>query len=140
MLRVFEATVSALCYSILQERCRARVDGDDFRHNEVVRFVRAQQRRMPDYLRWPLFILTLVFDWSGCLRGQGRFHRQEHARRWRQIEAWRRSRLGCCRDLVRFYESLVVLCWFSETDRHERMDAMDGRPGASAALAGARAG
>ena len=40
-------------------------------------------------------------------------HQQGHDRRWKQVEAWRSSKVGPCRDLVRFYESLVVFGSYS---------------------------
>lgn len=114
MLAAYEHTVSALCYSIIQERCQELPSGPVFRHNDAVRFVLDQQRRMPDFLRGAFVGLTLLFDGCGLVHGGRRFHRLPHAARWRQVEAWRGSRLSFCRDLVRFYESLVLLFWYSE--------------------------
>lgn len=111
----FYRAASAICYSIARERCGADIA---FPANRVVRFVRAQHARMPDYLRFPLRTLTVLFDLGAIVTSGRRFHRLDHARRWRRIERWRRSRLGPCRDLVRFYEALVVFC--SESIRHER--------------------
>jgi hypothetical protein len=34
--------------------------------------------------------------------------------RQQQIQAWKSSPLQICRDLIRFYESLVVLYWQSD--------------------------
>ncbi len=108
----FPWTVSALAYSIIRERCAAT--GQGFPHNRVVRFVLDQQRRMPDYLRTPLALLTLAFDaWPLPVTGRP-FHRLPHERRWRQVLAWKRSRLGVRRDLVRFYEGLVLFGWHAE--------------------------
>lgn len=109
----FETTVSALCYSILRERCP---DGDrspEFPHNRMVQFVLAQHARIPDFLRAPFAAATLAFGASSLLRHGKSFHRLPHAARWRQVEAWRRAPLGPCRDLIRFYESFVVYYWYS---------------------------
>lgn len=109
----FEATVSALCYSILRERCPEAARGPEFPHNRTVRFVLDQHARMPDYLRLPFAAVTLAFDASAVLRHGRPFHRLPHAQRWRQIVAWRESALGPRRDLVRFYESFVIFHWHS---------------------------
>ncbi len=109
----FQATVSAFCYSFVAERCLPPHQAD-FPHNRVTQFVLEQHRRMPDYLRLPIVVLTWLFDLGGILYGFRRFHRLEHSLRWRQIEAWRQSRLGFCREFVRFYESLMTFAYYSE--------------------------
>jgi hypothetical protein len=112
-MNVFEATVSALSYSIVRERCRPSDPSRDDPPNRVVGFVLEQHGRMAAYLRFPLAALTIGFDAWGLLRAGRPFHRQGHDRRWRQVEDWRSSRIGPCRDLVRFYESLVVFGSYS---------------------------
>jgi hypothetical protein len=112
-MNVFEATVSALSYSIVRERCRPSDPDRDDPPNRVVGFVLGQHGRMAAYLRFPLASLTLAFDAWGLLRAGKPFHQQSHDRRWKQVEAWRSSTIGPCRDLVRFYESLVVFGSYS---------------------------
>jgi hypothetical protein len=109
----FQSTVSAIVYSILQERFPTGDPGRGFPNNLAVRFLLEQHGRMADYLRWPLVVLTLVFDWSSLPRHGRRFHRLSPATRARQIGAWRTSPLGFCRDFIRFYDSLVVFYWYS---------------------------
>jgi len=114
MLPSFPATVSALTYSIIRERCAD--DGRSFPHNRVVRFILEQHGRMPDYLRAPLQLLTLIFDaWALPFAGRP-FHRLPHERRWRQVLAWKQSRPGPRRDLMRFYEGLAIFGWHAETE------------------------
>lgn len=110
MILNFNYTVSALCYSIIQQRFQL-IDGCP--HNEVIRFVIQQHSRMPDFLRFPIVCLTLAFDLAGIIQGGSVFHRLPHSVRWRQIESWKNSPIGFCRDLIRFYESLVVFDWYS---------------------------
>jgi hypothetical protein len=108
--RCFEDTVSALTYSLIREH-----GGPPYSplHNQVVRFVLEQHGRVPDHLRVPLLAFTCVFD-VAALVGTGQpFHRLTPERRRRQLRAWRTARLGVCRDLVRFYETLVVFGWTS---------------------------
>jgi hypothetical protein len=123
MRRSFEATVSALCYSIVESRC-APVAADRFPHNDAVRFVLGQCERMPDWLRLPFRCLTLGFDVCGIANGGRRFHRQLPASRAKQIERWRQSRWAVCRDFMRFFDSLVLLWWNSQShvSNDARMD------------------
>lgn len=112
-MNTFQATVSALCYSIIRERCSARAEFDPA-CNRVVDFVLAQHRRMPDFLRLPMTCATIAFGCESWLRGRGRFFRHDHPARWQQIQRWRQSRLGPQRDLIKFYESLAVFGWYAE--------------------------
>ena len=109
----FESTVSALAYSIIRERCRASDFAEDHPHNRVVGFVLEQHGRMAGFLRWPLAAVTIAFDGWGILRSGRAFHDQPHELRARQIGAWRGSSIGLARDLVRFYESLVIFGAYS---------------------------
>lgn len=113
MILSFKSTVSALCYSIIQQRFEPINPALDFPNNEVTRFVLQQHNRMPDFLRLPIICLTLAFDLAGIVQGGALFHRLPHSVRWRQIESWKNSSIGFCRDLIRFYESLVVFDWYS---------------------------
>ncbi len=113
MLINFKATVSAICYSIIQERGKLDVSKSDFPNNRVVAFVLHQHGQMPDYLKLPIFLLTLIFDLWGIVTAGKVFHCLPHVIRWRQIQAWQNSPIALCRDVIRFYESLVVFCWYS---------------------------
>lgn len=118
-MTTFEATVSAVCYSIVEERC-PRAGDEEFPQNRVVAFVIGQIKRSPDYLRPPLKLLTLVFDWAAIVRRGRPFHRLEHTARWQHVERLRRSRFGVKRDLIRFFESLVIFAWHSySNDRNQ---------------------
>lgn len=110
--KMFKNTVSALCYSLIDYRFPVSKTSLYFPHNSVVQFVLEQQKRMPDYLQFPLFILTLIFEFSGLMRGS-LFHCQPPSMRQLQILAWKNSPFQVCRDVIRFYESLVVLYWQS---------------------------
>ena len=118
--------ISAIVYSIVGERFEAPDPRRDLPHNRAVRFLLAQHGRMADYLRWPLVALTLAFDWSSIPRHGRRFHRLAPAARARKIEAWRGSRLGACRDFIRFHESLVVFYWYSEAGHGDPAGAAAG--------------
>jgi len=106
--RWFEAVVSALVYSIV-ESCG--LPSAHRQPNRVVNFVLRQHANMPDFLRWPLLGLTLAFDLAGGIYFLGCFHRLGNERRKVQMELWRQSPLGPCRDMLRFYDSLTILAW-----------------------------
>jgi hypothetical protein len=108
---MFQRTVSALVYSLIRERCPEDARARQFLENRVVRFVLAQHARMPDYLRLPIKLATLLFDAYARLTTLRAFHRLSDQRRVHQIRAWRLSRLGPFRDLIKFYESLSVYGW-----------------------------
>ncbi|WRH68760.1 MAG: hypothetical protein RSE13_11825 [Planktothrix sp. GU0601_MAG3] len=112
--RFFTTTVSALCYSLIDYRFKDSPIPQYFPNNSVVNFVIEQQNKMPDYLQFPLFILTLIFDIWGLLCTGSFFHSQSPSVRQQQIQAWKNSPLQICRDLIKFYESLVVLYWQSD--------------------------
>lgn len=111
---VLSATTSALCYSLAREHAGSHPALAP-PYNDVVRFVSAQRVRLSPALRGPLVLATLAFGLAGLRRGR-RFHRQTLEGRARQIAAWRGSRLGPLRDLVRFYESLSVLALFARPE------------------------
>jgi hypothetical protein len=108
LTRSFEATVSALADALIREH--GGTDPGPLRDG-VVRFVLAQHGRMPDHLRLPLVVLTCGFDWLALATAGAPFHRLSPDRRRRRVRAWRTARLGVCRDLVRFWETLVVFGW-----------------------------
>jgi hypothetical protein len=116
MRLLFEATVSALAYTIVRERCAAR-EGTEPTQNRVVRRLLEQHTRMPDFLRLGIACLTVGLDlWTVLLTGKP-FHRLDHATRWRLLCAWQGKSPTLRRDLLRFFESLAIFGWFAE--RHE---------------------
>jgi hypothetical protein len=107
-----ENTISALCYELAglhdgppREPCPA--------YNDVVAFVAEQIDRMPEFLALAIRIATMGFGASRALTEFSFFHQREAGRRRAQVDAWKRSRLGPCQDLMRFYSSLVVLALYS---------------------------
>ena len=105
---LFENTVSAICYEVA--RCQ---DSDTTPpYNDVVAFVLGQYQGMPRFLAWPLRLTTIAFAARGLLSG-GFFHQLAPQRRGLQLESWRTSSIGPCRDLIRFYRSLAILALYS---------------------------
>ena len=105
MMPSFSAAVSALVYSIVRERCAAKAS---FPPNLAVDYVLRCHRRLPDFMRLPLRLATLGLDGMTLLSTGRPLHRLDHSERWQRIEAWRTSRIGPVRSLLRFYEGLAI--------------------------------
>ena len=73
-----------------------------------------QADRMPDYLRLPMRLATFAFDWSGLLSSGKRFQSAPLEAQRRHMESWKKSRIGACRNFIRFYESLYLLIALQE--------------------------
>src|SRR5438105_1032041 len=86
--------------------------------NHVVVFVTAQLSRMPDILRLPLRILTILFDLSGLAVFLRVFRRQSIGQRTTQMALWRHAVFAPFRDLMRFYDSLTTLSWLDGETVH----------------------
>lgn len=110
----FEATVLALAETILFEQCAGTTSGLTPVHNAAALFLLRQQARMPDFLRLSLRLLTLLFGaWSLPFAGRP-FYRLPLERRRRQLRVWKDSPWSFRRDLIRFYEVLVIFGWYAE--------------------------
>ena len=71
-------------------------------------FVKWQIQSMPDYLRMAFRILTTLFYlWVICTNFRS-FSSMQYLNRKRIIENWRNSRIGVCRDFIRFYQTMVL--------------------------------
>lgn len=107
----FHDAVSALAYSLAERHAAAGKPALQQPHNDLTQFILRQHARMTDFLRWPMLVATLGFDLAGLSRGR-RFHRQTAEQRRKQMAAWRSSRFGFQRDLIRFHESLATLALY----------------------------
>jgi hypothetical protein len=111
METLFSNTVSALCYDL------ARGHGDNrLPANDAVRFVLRQYARMPRPLAWGILAATLLLSANGLSQGT-LYHRLTPERRGRIVRGWREASLKPFRDLIRFYESLVVMAIYSSEAR-----------------------
>jgi hypothetical protein len=114
MKQLFNSTVSALCHVLVRNGFARDVGiSSPSACNAAARFAVAQHAGMPDFLRGPLFFLTILFGIQAFIKSGRFFHLQSPEARWAHVLAWKSSRLGVRRDLIRFYESLTVLVWSS---------------------------
>ena len=129
VVHTFEKAASALCYSFIRARYGKRAGDPGPTWNRTVRFVLDQHSRMPDYLRWPLMALTVLFNLSTCVSYLRPFHRLDPVRRWTRIERARGSIFPPFQDLLRFFDGLTVFRF-----RDELPDTDDGKVAATLAI------
>jgi len=115
--RLYESTVSALCYEIAAAHAAGAGDALAGPYNDVVRFVLQQRAGMPRVLGSGVQFATLVFAAMALPHG-GLFHRLPPPRRGLRVAAWALSGLGPCRDLMRFYSSLAIVALYSRPAAH----------------------
>ncbi len=120
---LFSKTVSAICDQLAQME-----DGGprESQAPVVTAWVMEQWVRMPRFLAWPVCAGTIVFSLCGLVTRGALFHRLPAERKQSQLEAWRNSSIGACRDLVRFYRSLAVLAYYSATYTGEQRQGVAG--------------
>jgi len=123
--RLFPYTVSALCYEIAGAHAASAGEdsGNELAgpYNDIARFVMRQHRRMPRLLGVGIEVATILFAFAALARHGALFHRLPPARRHVQVAAWTASRLGPCRDLMKFYASLVILALYSRRSLAEAL-------------------
>jgi hypothetical protein len=129
----FQATVSAVTASVMQERFGQTDDAERGRParpecrrdarapglvnpDKVQSFVITQHGQMPDYARMAIWLLSLLLDASPLINFEKPFHMLSHEKRWRHALSWKQSPIALCRDLIRFYETLIVFAWYSERE------------------------
>jgi hypothetical protein len=101
--------VRALAETIVEQR----FSGSGAAAN-VGQFLLDVRNQMPDFLRFPFFMLTLVFEAWPLASTMRPFHRLPYERRVAQIEAWRHSRIEARRRLIEFYETLALFGLYSD--------------------------
>ena len=122
MENLFQNTVSALCYDLARVHGESgggvRLDGGTHAlpANDAVRFVLRQHARMPRQLGLGIRAATLLLSANGLLRGGTLYHRLTPEQRGRIVIAWKQASLKPFRDLIRFYESLVVMAIYSRNE------------------------
>jgi hypothetical protein len=109
---VFPKTVRAITEAVLWDRVGPEAVA---LAGPVSAFVLGQYSRMPDYLRLPLLMLTLLCDsWPLFLGFWRPLHSLSLELRRPVIASWKHSRFGFRRSLIKFYESLAVYGWAAE--------------------------
>ena len=76
--------------------------------NDTWLFVERQIKVMPDYMRFGIILLTSFFYVWVYLLYMSSFSDLHISKRLIIINKWKNSRLGVFRNLMRFYETLVL--------------------------------
>ena len=109
----FKQCVLGITETLISGLDGARDDASGPQLEKISLFIFSQHANMPDYLRLPLKILTLLFDAMPILAHGHVFHRLSEARRRRIVERWKNSRWAFRRDFIRFFETLGLFAWYS---------------------------
>jgi hypothetical protein len=121
MPRYLNKTIVALTTEVAASMDGAR-DRSLAPYDDVVQFVLDQLNRMPWLSRTGVNICTAMFGVS-LLFSKNRFLCGGKAGRTKSsVEAWRASRLGICRDLMKLYTSLVALSLYSRVETNSGRD------------------
>jgi hypothetical protein len=106
-MSLIKKTVTAICWTI----CRGR-EGLDVLENHQPHhanaFIEYQLTKLPDYLVLPFNGLILFFSLCALFKHATLFHRLTYSKRHQILMRWRHSRLGFCRDFVRFFDALII--------------------------------
>ncbi len=105
----FEANLSALVYSLVEEISQKGQSCQIAQKNRAVRFALLEIEGMTDFLRFPVKALLLAFDILGLPESGRVFHLTPPGERGNQISRWRNSPFPPFRDLIRLFENLAVL-------------------------------
>jgi hypothetical protein len=97
---IYDKTVIALVHTL---------SGNNYVINEP-RFIFDQCQRMPDHMGFAIRILTIIFALWALVWKQNLFHCMSLLQRKRILDQLRASRIGICRDFIRFYQTLTVFC------------------------------
>ena len=99
-------TITALCTTFLRQSCGVdALDSTALEHTES--FVKQQLNNMPDFLQFPMKVLTCVFGLHTLITRGAIFNRLSFIDRHEVIESWRYSRFSVSKDLIRFYATLT---------------------------------
>ena len=110
----FKLTVSVIAELIIKERCPDAFREFRHDHTQLTRYLIRQHTQMPGYLRAPLKILTIIFNfWSIPLTGR-LFCNLPPEQQMKQVRSWRTSIFGLRRDFVKFYEKFTIFCFYSQ--------------------------
>ena len=115
MTRLVSNTISAICYEIARQHAIA--DGPT--QGDLERFVGSQLRRMPRFLAAAIYAATVTFSLTSIFHHARVFHALHTSRRSLHWLRWKDSALAPCRELVRFYESLITLALYAELPEPE---------------------
>ena len=68
---------------------------------------------MPVWLKFPIVILTFLFNMIGIFSTGCLFEAQSFSRQVKTVGAWQGSPIKLCREFIKFYEKLALFIYYS---------------------------
>jgi hypothetical protein len=106
---MIRATVTAMAWQL--GRSKGSLEGTQTIQTfdaEAV-FLLRQMDQMPDYLRWPFRMVTLVYGMHTILLHGRLFHALTPEQKDRVIRRWKHSKISFMSTFIRFFEGLVTV-------------------------------
>lgn len=69
---------------------------------------------MPVWLKFPIVILTVLFNILGVFSTGLLFEAQSFGQQVKTVDAWQNSPIKLCRDFIKFYEKLALFIYYSD--------------------------
>lgn len=91
---------------------------------DVVAFVVAQVRGLPDFLRVPYGAASFAFDGLAILRWGRSFRRLDEGRRRTWVALWAASPVGATRNFIKLLRSCTLLAYYDHPTVRARLEAM----------------
>jgi len=108
---MLDKTINAIAEAFVQQ-LGPPADTAQTQIDHIGKYLSGQVNALPDFLRFPFKVLTVLFDWAPLLKWGRTFHGCPLHLRQRHLIAWKDSALGPLNDLVHFYESLTMLAYY----------------------------
>ena len=96
--KIIGALVTALLYN-----------GKIAKHDDSIQFVIRQINRMPDFMYYPLEMLTIFFDCYTILFLGFPFHKLDLSTRKRVVDNLSKSKINLIRDFLKLFKSLTII-------------------------------
>ena len=103
----------AICRAIVNDLTIEGLAVDNSINQKISDFVERERLKMVDYLIFPFGLLLFFFSAIAIFAGKLSFATLSAEKQQRQINNWRYSYFSFCRELIRFYDSLVTFALFS---------------------------
>lgn len=68
---------------------------------------------MPLWLKFPMLVLTFLFNIWGFVSTGHLFQAQSLSQQMKTVGAWQDSSIKLCREFIKFYEKLALFIYFS---------------------------
>jgi len=105
--------ILSLVYSIIAVALGNVNAKDKLGMHQTVSILQKKINAMSKFMRMGIVALTVLFDWSGVLNSNKRFHNQCFRDRYKQIQQWKNSPIALCRNFMGFYHKMTLFIYYS---------------------------